>query len=139
MNSLKNRLVRLSAETAAVVVDKVVIPWYEHRTGAVVPRTAGDEYALRHEVARKTHEGLARSVWRYRGEDLPGAVELLVCDVEAETLEDGDYVLVVHLMPRNVDIEDENFDPEEIKPLPLYAFLENFVPVGNISSRDYNA
>lgn len=96
-------------------------------------------FSVRNEVARKTHEGLARSVWRYRGEDIPGSIELLVCDVEAQTLEDGEYILVVHLMPRNVDFEDENFDPKEIEPLPLYAFLENFVPTGTINSGDYNA
>lgn len=127
---------QIRKDAAIAIADHTLVPWYESATG----QTCGNSvHVLRHEVARKTYESLASTVWRPREEDFTGAIEFLVSAVEAEPLEDGDYLLVVTVLPRNVDYEDEDYDLSELKPMPLYTFLEAFVPTSRLTEADYDS
>lgn len=128
---------RIRKSAAILLVQDVILPWYEDNSGEAVSVA---QISLRDEVATKFLEAFAGVVWTHR--DLDESVpenRFLVTHVIADVA-NGGYMLKVTFEMLDVEagVVEAGVDKMEGE-LPLHEFLHTFKPVGEVTFTEYNA
>jgi len=123
---------RIRKSAAILLVQDVILPWYEDNSGEAVSVA---QISLRDEVATKFLEAFAGVVWTHR--DLDESVpknRFLVTHVIADVA-NGGYMLKVTFEMLDVEAGVDEMEGE----LPLHEFLHTFKPVGEVTFTECNA
>lgn len=111
------------------LLDEVIFPLYEARTGATSPNKT-----IRRRVADHIEAALSRTVWilnQHTVEDEAFPTKFLVGRVFPQSQATGSYSLQVSVFKQG--------QPSVIETIPLEEFMQNFIPHEELSFDDYNS